>query len=99
MGEVTRATSQAIYTDSLNAYSDPGHPCHVFRKLQHYVPDSLWQLPEPFNGASALSGLVFLGKTALLAQLVKHRGYVHHFNVAALNIRIAPQFIEKCARS
>lgn len=60
-GEVTTATSQAIYRESLNAYSDPKHPCHVFRSLQHGVPEGAWQLPEPFNGASAGSGLVFLG--------------------------------------
>ena len=33
----------------------------MFRKPQHDVPDNLWQLPEPFTGASARSGLVLLG--------------------------------------
>jgi hypothetical protein len=35
-----------------------------------------------------------LGKTALMAWLVKTRGYVHHFNVSTLNIRTARQFVE-----
>ena len=60
-GVISSATSRAIYEDALRAYSDQEHPCHGFRELQHGVPDESWQLPEPFNGASARAGIVFLG--------------------------------------
>jgi len=58
---ITQATSRAIFDDALCAYQDPAHPCHHFRWLQAGVSDDSWQLPEPFNGHSANSGIVFLG--------------------------------------
>src|SRR5918911_117325 len=61
VGTISEQTSRAVYDDALRAYADPGHPCHAFRTLQPEVPDAEWQLPEPFNGASADAGIVFLG--------------------------------------
>jgi len=58
---ISEQTSRAVYDDALLAYADPAHPCHVFRTLQRDVPDAEWQLPEPFNGASATAGIVFMG--------------------------------------
>ena len=45
----------------MEAYCNPEHPCHMFPTLQHGVADENWQLPEPFNGASATAGIVFVG--------------------------------------
>jgi CHAT domain len=40
-----------------------------------------------------------IGKTALIAQLVKQRGYVHHFNIASQNIGSSFLFLRNvCAR-
>jgi hypothetical protein len=40
-----------------------------------------------------------IGKTALMGQLVKQRGYVHHFNIAAQNIRSPSAFLSNiCAQ-
>jgi hypothetical protein len=58
---ISRELSRAIYEDAVSAYHDTGHPCHTFRSLQPGVPDEDWQLPEPFNGAAARAGIVFLG--------------------------------------
>jgi len=60
-GTISQETSHAVYDDARRAYSDPDHPCHLFRTLQRKVPDAAWQLPEPFNGAAAAAGIVFLG--------------------------------------
>jgi hypothetical protein len=58
---ITEATARAIYEDALAAYADSSHPCHFFRYLQRGVPDSKWQLPEPFNGHGAGGGIAFMG--------------------------------------
>ncbi len=51
------------------------------------------------SGYFVISGEPGIGKTALMAQLVKTRGYAHHFNVSQDNIRSPAQFIEgACAQ-
>ena len=45
------------------------------------------------SGYILLRGEPGIGKTALLCQLVKTRGYVHHFNIAPQNIRSAATFL------
>jgi hypothetical protein len=51
------------------------------------------------SGYFVISGEPGIGKTALMAQLVKSRGYPHHFNVSQNNIRSPAQFLENaCAQ-
>jgi hypothetical protein len=51
------------------------------------------------SGYFIIQGEPGIGKTALLAQLVKTRGYAHHFNVAPQNIRTPRQFLANaCAQ-
>ena len=51
------------------------------------------------SGYLVISGEPGIGKTALMAQLVKTRGYPHHFNVSQDNIRSTEQFLESaCAQ-
>ena len=40
-----------------------------------------------------------VGKTALLGQLVKRRGWVHHFNIARINLTSISAFLSNvCAQ-
>jgi hypothetical protein len=51
------------------------------------------------SGYFIIQGEPGIGKTALLAQLVKTRGYPHHFNSAPQNIRLPRQFLANaCAQ-
>ena len=55
--------------------------------------------PEFTSGYILIRGEPGIGKTALLSQLVKTRGYVHHFNIAPQNIRSTRVFLENvCAQ-
>jgi hypothetical protein len=62
-------------------------------------------IDEAFRDADFPSGYILIrgepgiGKTAFIAQLVKSRGYIHHFNVAPLGIRTADAFLSNvCAQ-
>lgn len=51
------------------------------------------------SGYIVISGEPGIGKTSLMAQLVKEKGYVHHFNIAAQNIRSVRDFLANlCAQ-
>ncbi len=51
------------------------------------------------SGYIVIQGEPGVGKTALLGQLVKLRGYIHHFNSASQNIRSVPDFLSNvCAQ-
>ena len=51
------------------------------------------------SGYFVIQGEPGIGKTALLAQLVKTRGYPHHFNVVQDNVRTPRQFLANaCAQ-
>lgn len=64
----------------------------VFNSIDRYIE-------ENESGYFLIQGEPGIGKTALLAQLVKTRGYVHHFNVAPMNIRSPRQFLANtCAQ-
>ena len=61
--------------------------------------DALLEDPQFPSGYILIRGEPGIGKTALLSQLVKTRGYVHHFNIAQQNIRSARTFLENvCAQ-
>jgi hypothetical protein len=66
----------------------------VFRAIDHQLAD-----PDFPAGYILIRGEPGIGKTALLSQLVKTRGYVHHFNIAPQNIRSTRTFLENvCAQ-
>jgi hypothetical protein len=61
--------------------------------------DGLLGDPKFESGYILIRGEPGIGKTALLSQLVKMRGYVHHFNIAPQNIRSTRTFLENaCAQ-
>jgi hypothetical protein len=64
----------------------------VFDALDDFLRDNA-------SGYYVILGEPGIGKTALLAQLVKTRGYAHHFNVVQENIRTPRQFLANaCAQ-
>jgi hypothetical protein len=66
----------------------------IFRAVDELLED-----PEFTSGYILIRGEPGIGKTALLSQLVKTRGYVHHFNIAPQNIRSTRVFLENvCAQ-
>ena len=66
----------------------------IFRGIDELLID-----PDFGSGYILIRGEPGIGKTALLSQLVKTRGYVHHFNIAPQNIRSARAFLENvCAQ-
>ena len=55
--------------------------------------------PNFSSGYIVIRGEPGIGKTALMGQLVKKHGYVHHFNIALQNIRSARDFLTNvCAQ-
>lgn len=67
---------------------------------RRFVFDALDEfLRQNKSGYFLIQGEPGIGKTALLAQLIKTRGYSHHFNVASMNIRTPRQFLANaCAQ-
>ena len=66
----------------------------VGREFVFDAIDSIIREAEPRSGYILLTAEPGLGKTAIIAYLVRMRGYVHHFNVAVMNVRTPKQFIE-----
>jgi hypothetical protein len=61
--------------------------------------NDLLKSPNFPSGYIVISGEPGIGKTTLLAQLVKLRGYVHHFNICTQNIRSTQDFLANlCAQ-
>jgi hypothetical protein len=55
--------------------------------------DQLIERPPFESGYLILRGEPGIGKTAIMSKLVFDKGYVHHFNVAAQNIRSTEDFL------
>ncbi len=66
----------------------------IFQAIDRLIQDPLFP-----SGYIVIRGEPGIGKTSLIAQLVKSRGYVHHFNIATQNIRSAQDFLQNlCAQ-
>lgn len=66
----------------------------IFKAIDGFLKDIKFP-----SGYIIISGEPGIGKTALLAQLVKQRGYVHHFNTVLQNIRSTDDFLANiCAQ-
>lgn len=66
----------------------------IFEGIDKKIAD-----PDFRSGYIVIRGEPGIGKTALMGQLVKKHGYVHHFNIAAQNIRTPRDFLTNvCAQ-
>lgn len=71
----------------------------VGRQFIFQAIDKLLQNPQLPSGYIIIQGEPGIGKTALMAQMVKQHAYAHHFNVAVQNIRTAADFLANvCAQ-
>jgi hypothetical protein len=71
----------------------------VGREFVFAAIDSLLSAPDFGSGYVVVRGEPGIGKTSLLAELVRRHGYVHHFNIASQNIRSAHDFLSNiCAQ-
>jgi predicted enzyme related to lactoylglutathione lyase len=67
---------------------------YIFEAIDDMVED-----PDFPSGYIVIQGEPGIGKTALIAQMIKQAGYVHHFNISAQNIRDARDFLANvCAQ-
>jgi hypothetical protein len=67
---------------------------YIFSALDQFLNETEFQC-----GYVIISGEPGIGKTSLLAQLVKNKGYLHHFNVLTQNIRSSRDFLSNvCAQ-
>jgi AAA ATPase-like protein len=67
---------------------------YVFKAVDEALAD-----PEFPSGYLVIRGEPGIGKTAIIAQLVKDRAFIHHFNVASLGIRSPQAFLSNiCAQ-
>jgi hypothetical protein len=91
--------STYIYTAKFKALIDERTKNFVGREfIFKAIDDFLNDIKFP-SGYIIISGEPGIGKTALLAQLVKQRGYVHHFNTVLQNIRSTDNFLANiCAQ-
>jgi hypothetical protein len=98
-GQAPAALSSHIRTREFTALVEERTRSFVGRE---YVFDAIdmWLEAEDFpSGYLVVRGEPGIGKTAVVAQLVKRRGLVHHFNVAPLGIRSAQAFLANvCAQ-
>jgi len=60
----------------------------IFRAICNLV-----RSPDFPSGYIIIHGEPGIGKTSLMAQLIKKQGYLHHFNIASQNIRSARDFL------
>jgi S1-C subfamily serine protease len=65
----------------------------VGREFIFKAIDNLLKKPDFSSGYIVISGEPGIGKTALIAQLVKNKGYIHHFNIAPQGIRSTRDFL------
>lgn len=66
----------------------------IFRAIDRLLLDQTFTC-----GYIVIQGEPGIGKTALIGELVNRYGYVHHFNIAAQNIRSASEFLANvCAQ-
>lgn len=71
----------------------------VGRQFIFQAIDKLLLNPQLPSGYIIIQGEPGIGKTALMAQMVKQHAYIHHFNVAVQNIRTAADFLANvCAQ-
>jgi hypothetical protein len=60
----------------------------IFDTIDHFLDDNTFR-----SGYIIIQGEPGIGKTSILAELVRRHGYVHHFNIIQQNIRTARLFL------
>jgi hypothetical protein len=101
-GEMTRVFSEATpkikdQIADFTTFIEDRTRGFVGRQFVFDAFDEFMQMND--NGYFLLTGDPGIGKSAISAQLVKTRGYVHHFNIRAQGINTASAFLQNvCAQ-
>jgi hypothetical protein len=97
--EAPPALSSQIRTQEFVALIEERTRNFVGREYVFAAIDEALSDPDFPSGYVVIQGEPGIGKTAIVGQLVKHRGLVHHFNVAPLGIRSPQAFLANvCAQ-
>ena len=97
--EAPPALATQIRTQEFVALIEERTRTFVGREYVFAAIDQALGEPEFRSGYVVIQGEPGIGKTAIVAQLVKSRGLVHHFNVAPLGIRSPQAFLSNvCAQ-
>src|SRR4051794_16441488 len=91
--EAPAPLSSHIRTAEFTALIDERTRGFVGREYVFAAIDEELAGPDLDRGYVVLQGEPGIGKTAIIGQIVKQRGYVHHFNVAPLGIRSSQAFL------
>lgn len=98
-GAAPPSLSSALRVRDFKALVDERTRGFVGREFVFDAIDEILAGDDMPSGYVVVRGEPGIGKTALLGQLVKTRGYVHHFNSAPLGIRSAGTFLANvCAQ-
>ncbi|MEJ2653039.1 MAG: ATP-binding protein [Gammaproteobacteria bacterium] len=91
--------SQYIYAQKFRSLIKDRTAGFVGRDFIFTAVDGHVQDPQFPSGYIVISGEPGIGKTAIMAELIRRHGYVHHFNIAAQNIRSPRDFLKNiCAQ-
>jgi hypothetical protein len=93
-GEAPRAIADAILSKSVQPLVEERTRHFVGRDFIFKSIDESLQDEDFDAGYIVIQGEPGIGKTAVLAQLIKTRGWIHHFNVASLGIRSPKVFLD-----
>jgi hypothetical protein len=97
--EAPAALSSQIRTQEFVALIEERTRNFVGREYVFAAIEEAFADPEFRSGYVVIQGEPGIGKTAIVGQLVKDRGLVHHFNVAPLGIRSPKAFLSNvCAQ-
>jgi len=97
-GQASQPLKSVIRSEQFRALVDNRLKTFVGREFVFEEIDRILGGAEGDSGYIVIKGEPGIGKTAVAAALVI-RGYAHHFNIAADNIRTARQFLEDvCAQ-
>lgn len=97
--EAPPALSSQIRTQEFVALIEERTRNFVGREYVFAAIDEALSDPDFPSGYVVIQGEPGIGKTAIVGQLVKNRGLVHHFNVAPLGIRSPQAFLANvCAQ-
>lgn len=98
-GQAVPALSSLILSRAFQPLVDERTRRFVGRGFVFSAIDESLVDPDFASGYVVIQGEPGIGKTALLAELVKTRGWIHHFNVASLGIRSPRAFLsDVCAQ-
>lgn len=71
----------------------------VGREFVFQMIDDVLKQGDSASGYILIRGEPGIGKTAIMSELVRQRGYIHHFNIAAQGIQRTGMFLESvCAQ-